>query len=153
MLLFLWAFSLFHHAEPEPVKAGGGFMLRSGRRVIWRLEMDSTPWAFPLVISSQDHWRKESHSGRKKLCVLLWFLHSFFCRLGLGERGRVLKGEASLLWSGPETGLVWPEVQNRNQEVSWSHPSGFTVCRWAAALAAAASSCLPHYVSLKKQLS
>lgn len=105
MLLFLWAFSLFHHAEPEPVKAGGGFMLRSGRRVIWRLEMDSTPWAFPLVISTQDHWRKESHSGEKKLCVLLWFLHSFFCRLGLGERGRGLREK--LLCFGRGLKLVW----------------------------------------------
>lgn len=144
MLLFLWAFSLFNHAELEPVKAGGGFMLRSGRRVIWRPEMDSTPWAFPLVISSQDHWRKESHSGEKKLCVL---------QIGSWGKGKGVKGKASLLWSGPETGLVWPEVQNRNQEVSWSHPSGLTVCRRAVALAAAASSCLHHYVSLKKQLS
>lgn len=139
--------SLFHHPELEPVAADGGFRLWFGCRVMWREEMDSIPWAFPLVYS---HWftgsteKREAKWGEER-CVLCADCYTVFPTDYVSGRGF---GEEPLCVGWGLTPVCFGrKCSSWNQEVSWSHPSGFTVCRQAVALAATASSLLHHHVS------
>lgn len=139
--------SLFHHPELEPVAADGGFRLWFGCRVMWRGEMDSIPWAFPLVYS---HWftgsteKREAKWGEER-CVLCADCYTVFPTDYVSGRGF---GEEPLCVGWGMTPVCsGRKCSSWNQEVSWSHPSGFTVCRQAVALAATASSLLHHHVS------
>lgn len=152
LLLLYGALSLFHHTELEPVPADGGFRLwfgwGLGEEVMWREEMNSIPWAFPLASSHlfTGSTEKREASGQKNaVCSAL--ISTVFPSDWVLGRARVFREE--LLCFGWGLTPVWfgRRCSSWNQEVSWSHPSGFTVCRQAVALAATASSLLHHYVS------
>lgn len=120
-----------------------------GCGVMWREEMNSIPWAVPLVYS---YWftgsteKREGRWGDEAVCSVLFFIQFFFPQIVSWGRGK-------WVWGSSFSALVgaWRWFGRRcsswNREVSWSPPSGFTVCLQAVALAATASSLLHHYVS------
>lgn len=126
-----------------------GVSVRFEYRVMWGEEMDLIPWAFPLVFLSlvyRMNREKRSEAVRRKLCCSAFVFYTAFPKDCVSEEGRGVQGGASLLLD-----VAWHQFGQMctswNQEVSWSPPSGFTVCLQAVALAAMAPSLRHHYVS------
>lgn len=129
--------------ELESVVADGGFRFRWGLgcRGTWREEMDSNPWAVPLVYPHLFTGSTEKREAKwREECWDFYFnFYTVFLQIvswggGPGRNFSALDG-------------AWHRFGLAGQEVSWSHPSGFTVCCLAVALAATASPLLHHYVS------
>lgn len=123
------------------------FSVRFGCRVMWTEEMDF----FELFLSLYSRWFTGSLETRlvrwrEENCVFCFVLYTDFptdCVLGDGDGG---PGRSFSTLDGAWHVFGW-KYSSWNQEVSWSPPSGFTVCLQAMALAAIAPLLLHHYVS------
>lgn len=138
----------FYHTEVgvSVRREGGGFGVWSD--VKGGNELDSLSCSSCLLLLVYRINREKRGEVGRWSCVFCFVFYTVFFFPQIVSWGR-----GKWVWGSSFSALVgaWRWFGRRcsswNREVSWSPPSGFTVCLQAVALAATASSLLHHYVS------